>query len=74
MKVNTVAESTPEGSPPRTRYRIAAAFELYGIEKLIMRGIAEALICPLQTEYVRHKSARDHVSEAFHHSEVKCRT
>jgi RNA polymerase sigma-70 factor (ECF subfamily) len=42
-----------------------AAFVLYEIQQLSMKEVAEALGCPLQTAYFRHKSARDRVLEAF---------
>lgn len=42
-----------------------AAFVLYEIQQLSMKEVAEALGCPLQTAYFRHKSARARVLEAF---------
>lgn len=46
-------------------------FVLYEIEELSMREVAEALDCPLQTAYFRHKSAKKRVLKAFRRSEVK---
>ena len=42
-----------------------AAFVLYEIRQLSMKEVAEALGCPLQTAYFRHKSARERVLAAF---------
>jgi RNA polymerase sigma-70 factor (ECF subfamily) len=42
-----------------------AAFVLYEIQQLSMKEVAEALDCPLQTAYFRHKSARERVLAAF---------
>ena len=42
-----------------------AAFVLYEIQQLSMKEVAEALGCPLQTAYFRHKSARERVLAAF---------
>ena len=41
------------------------AFVLYEIRQLSMKEVAEALGCPLQTAYSRHKSARCRVLAAF---------
>lgn len=46
-----------------------AAFVLYEIQRQSMKEVADALGCPLQTAYFRHKSARTRVLHAF-----KCRT
>ncbi len=40
-------------------------FVLYEIQRLSMRQVADALGCPLQTAYFRHKSARSRILEAF---------
>jgi len=40
-------------------------FVLYEIQRLSMKDVAEALGCPLQTAYSRHKAARTRVIEAF---------
>jgi RNA polymerase sigma-70 factor (ECF subfamily) len=42
-----------------------AAFVLFEIQRLSMKEVADALGCPLQTAYFRHKSARERVLEAF---------
>jgi RNA polymerase sigma-70 factor (ECF subfamily) len=42
-----------------------AAFVLFEIQRLSMKEVAEALGCPLQTAYFRHKAARTRVLEAF---------
>jgi RNA polymerase sigma-70 factor, ECF subfamily len=42
-----------------------AAFVLFEIQRLTMREVADALGCPLQTAYFRHKAARTRVLEAF---------
>jgi RNA polymerase sigma-70 factor (ECF subfamily) len=42
-----------------------AAFVLYEIQQLSMKEVADALGCPLQTAYFRHKSARTRVLDAF---------
>jgi RNA polymerase sigma-70 factor, ECF subfamily len=42
-----------------------AAFVLYEIQRLSMKEVADALGCPLQTAYFRHKSARTRVLDAF---------
>ncbi len=42
-----------------------AAFVLYEIQRLSMKEVADALGCPLQTAYSRHKSAQARVLEAF---------
>ena len=42
-----------------------AAFVLFEIQRLSMKEVADALGCPLQTAYFRHKSARTRVLEAF---------
>ncbi|MFZ5891386.1 MAG: RNA polymerase sigma factor [Myxococcota bacterium] len=42
-----------------------AVFVLYEIQGLSMKEVAEALGCPLQTAYFRHKSATSRVLEAF---------
>jgi RNA polymerase sigma-70 factor (ECF subfamily) len=42
-----------------------AAFVLYEIQQLSMKEVAEALDCPLQTAYFRHKSARERVLAVF---------
>lgn len=41
------------------------AFVLFEIQHLPMKEVAEALGCPLQTAYFRHKAARVRVLEAF---------
>ena len=41
------------------------AFVLFEIQRLTMKEVAEALGCPLQTAYFRHKAARVRVLEAF---------
>lgn len=41
------------------------AFVLFEIQRLTMKEVADALGCPLQTAYYRHKSAQDRVLEAF---------
>jgi RNA polymerase sigma-70 factor, ECF subfamily len=46
-------------------------FVLYEIEELSMREIADALGCPLQTAYSRHKSAKTRVIEAFRRLRAK---
>jgi RNA polymerase sigma-70 factor, ECF subfamily len=46
-----------------------AVFVLYEIEELSMREVADALACPLQTAYFRHKSAKKRVLKAFRRSE-----
>jgi RNA polymerase sigma-70 factor, ECF subfamily len=40
-------------------------FVLFEIQRLSMKEVADALGCPLQTAYFRHKSARARVLEAF---------
>jgi RNA polymerase sigma-70 factor (ECF subfamily) len=47
--------------------RQRAVFVLYEIERLTMKEIAEALACPLQTAYFRHKSAKKHLLAALSH-------
>ncbi len=42
-----------------------AAFVLFEIQHLSMKEVADALGCPLQTAYFRHKSAQARVLEAF---------
>jgi RNA polymerase sigma-70 factor (ECF subfamily) len=42
-----------------------AAFVLFEIQRLSMKEVADALGCPLQTAYFRHKSARERVLLAF---------
>ncbi len=42
-----------------------AAFVLFEIQRLSMKEVADALGCPLQTAYFRHKSAQVRVLEAF---------
>jgi RNA polymerase sigma-70 factor (ECF subfamily) len=42
-----------------------AVFVLYELEGLTMKEVADALACPLQTAYFRHKSAKTRVLEAF---------
>jgi RNA polymerase sigma-70 factor, ECF subfamily len=42
-----------------------AAFVLYEIQRLSMKEVADALGCPLQTAYSRHKSAQARVLAAF---------
>ena len=42
-----------------------AVFVLYEVEQLSMPEVAEALGCPLQTAYSRHKVAREIVLAAF---------
>jgi RNA polymerase sigma-70 factor (ECF subfamily) len=42
-----------------------AAFVLFEIQRLSMKEVAEALGCPLQTAYYRHKSAQARVLEAY---------
>lgn len=42
-----------------------AAFVLFEIQRLSMKEVADALGCPLQTAYFRHKSAQTRVLEAF---------
>ena len=42
-----------------------AAFVLFEIQRLSMREVADAIGCPLQTAYFRHKSAQARVLEAF---------
>ena len=42
-----------------------SAFVLFEIQRLSMKEVADALGCPLQTAYFRHKSARERVLEAF---------
>jgi RNA polymerase sigma-70 factor (ECF subfamily) len=42
-----------------------AAFVLFEIARLTMKEVADALGCPLQTAYFRHKSAQARVVEAF---------
>jgi RNA polymerase sigma-70 factor (ECF subfamily) len=42
-----------------------AAFVLFEIQQLSMKEVADALGCPLQTAYSRHKSAQARVLEAF---------
>jgi RNA polymerase sigma-70 factor (ECF subfamily) len=44
-----------------------AAFVLFEIQRLSMKEVADALGCPLQTAYFRHKSAQVRVLEAFKH-------
>jgi RNA polymerase sigma-70 factor, ECF subfamily len=45
-----------------------AVFVLYEIEGLTMKEVADALACPLQTAYFRHKSATKRVLDAFRQS------
>lgn len=47
-----------------------AVFVLYELEELTMREVAEALSCPLQTAYFRHKSAKKRILDAFRRLEV----
>lgn len=42
-----------------------AAFVLFEIQRLSMKEVAEALGCPLQTAYFRHKSAQERILEAY---------
>jgi RNA polymerase sigma-70 factor, ECF subfamily len=42
-----------------------AAFVLFEIQRLSMKEVADALGCPLQTAYSRHKAAQARVLEAF---------
>jgi RNA polymerase sigma-70 factor, ECF subfamily len=42
-----------------------AAFVLFEIARLPMKEVADALGCPLQTAYFRHKSAQARVVEAY---------
>jgi RNA polymerase sigma-70 factor, ECF subfamily len=42
-----------------------AAFVLFEIQRLTMKEVADALGCPLQTAYFRHKSAQERVLAAF---------
>jgi RNA polymerase sigma-70 factor (ECF subfamily) len=42
-----------------------AAFVLFEIQRLSMKEVADALGCPLQTAYFRHKSAQMQVLKAF---------
>ncbi len=42
-----------------------AAFVLYEIQRLSMKEVADALGCPLQTAYFRHKVAQNRLLEAF---------
>jgi RNA polymerase sigma-70 factor (ECF subfamily) len=42
-----------------------AVFVLYEIQRLSMKEISEALGCPIQTAYFRHKSARNRILEGF---------
>jgi len=46
-----------------------AVFVLYEVEQLSMPEVAEALGCPLQTAYSRHKAAREIVLSAFRRAE-----
>jgi RNA polymerase sigma-70 factor (ECF subfamily) len=42
-----------------------AVFVLYEIQRLSMKEVAEAVGCPVQTAYFRHKSARTKVLDGF---------
>jgi RNA polymerase sigma-70 factor (ECF subfamily) len=48
--------------------RQRAVFVLYEIERLPMRQVADALACPLQTAYFRHKSAKKRILAAVSRS------
>ncbi len=47
-----------------------AVFVLYEIEGLSMREVANAVGCPLQTAYSRHRTARTHIQAAMRRSRV----
>lgn len=42
-------------------------FVLYEIQRLPMKEVSEAVGCPLQTAYFRHKAARTRILQAFEH-------